>query len=684
MPMDFFARQDHARRQTVKLLVLFGISVVVIIAAVYVVAVLVVHGNGHSHGRVPSAPMSFWDPSLLMAVAFGTGLVIGLASLYKVAELSSGGEVVAQMMGGRQVDPQTRDPAERRLLNIVEEMALASGVPVPPVYVMDNEPSINAFAAGYHPNQAVVAVSRGCLDYLTRDELQGVMGHEFSHVLNGDMRLNLRLIGIVFGILSLSIIGFYIMRSAGWSSYSRSRDSDDRRGNDGMAFFLIGLAMCILGYLGVLLGNIIKAAISRQREFLADASSVQFTRNPEGLAGALKKIGGLADGSRIRDAHAHEISHMFFGDAFAGSMFNLFATHPPLEERIKLLDAKFDGGFPATEPVPEGRRRVSQRHEPDAQASGTTRPLAARGFDDGPGGPSYGSAQAAALTGLAAGASRPVRPVSTDRDRILGQIGSPQPEHLEHAGRIVAGMPDVLLQAVREPYSARAAIFALLLSRDDQPTRERQWQMLGQSIEPPLIKALQQISAAVDQLPPENRLPVADMAVPALKRLSPAQYAAFRQIVEALTAADGKVDLFEYCLRVVLFGCLDVQFGLRPAPAVRYKSLAQVAPAATVILSALAYAGQSDPADIQRAFQAGAGDQLAAARLLPPEQCMFADFDAALGQLAQAAPAVKRQVLDSVVACIAADGKMTIEENELLRAVASALSCPLPPVPVAA
>ncbi len=323
----------------------------------------------------------------------------------------------------------------------------------------------------------------------------------------------------------------------------------------------------------------------------------------------MKKIGGLADGSRIRDAHAHEISHMFFGDAFAGSMFNLFATHPPLEERIKLLDPKFDGSFPATEPVMEnedvsGISQLSARSKPDAQASGTIRPLAgASGFD---------STQAAALAGLAAGGSRPARPLSTDRDRILRQVGSPQPEHLEHAGRIVAGMPDILLQAVREPYSARAAIFALLLSRDDQPTRERQWQMLGQSIEPPLVKIVQQLSAAIDQIAPENRLPVADMATPALKRLSPAQYAAFRQIVEALTAADGKIDLFEYCLRVVLFGCLDVQFGLRPAPAVRFKSFAQVAPAATVILSALAYAGQSDPADIQRAFQAGAGDALPA------------------------------------------------------------------------
>ena len=281
-----------------------------------------------------------------------------MGSLYKVSELASGGEVVAQMMGGRLVDPQTTDLAERRLLNVVEEMSLASGVPVPPVYVMDNEPSINAFAAGFRPNDAVVTVSRGCLQYLTREELQGVLGHEFSHVLNGDMRLNLRLIGLVYGILVLSIIGYFVMRSAGWAG-SSSRNSDERRGDNRAAIFLIGLALYILGYLGVLLGNIIKAAISRQREFLADASSVQFTRNPSGLAGALKKIGGLAEGSRIRDPHAHEISHMFFGDAFAGSIFNLFATHPPLEERIRLLDPNFDGSYPAVEALSDDSDRTA-------------------------------------------------------------------------------------------------------------------------------------------------------------------------------------------------------------------------------------------------------------------------------------------------------------------------------------
>ena len=247
---------------------------------------------------------------------------------------------------------------------------------------------------------------------------------------------------------------------------------------------------------------------------------------------------------------------------------------------------------------------------------------------------------------------------------------------------MVAGLPAIVVQAVREPYFARGVVIALLLSREDAATRNQQWQLLQAHVEPPLVRVVQQLSGPIDQLPAENRLSVVDMTIPALKRLSPAQYGAFRQIVEALTAADGKIDLFEYCLRVILFGYLDVQFGLRPAPVVRYKAVSAVSQPVTVILSALAYAGQSQPDDIQRAFQTGAHDLLGQVQILPPQQCTFDTFDAALSQVAQGSPAVKRRVLEAVVACIAADGKMTVEENEILRAVAAALSCPLPPVPV--
>jgi Zn-dependent protease with chaperone function len=357
MAMDFFGQQDRARRQTLQLLGMFVFSVAVIITAIYLV-ILFATGAFSPDGRGGPGPgvAALWNPGLLLTVAGGTILVICLGSFYKIAELAAGGPAVAAMMGGRLVDRDTRNLAEKRLLNVVDEMSLAAGIPAPPCYVLDEEPSINAFAAGHRPDNAVVAVSRGSLEYLTRDELQGVLGHEFSHILNGDMRLNLRLIGIVYGILVLSIIGYYIMRAAGFMESSRSSDSDsdsDRKGDNRMPIFLIGLAIFILGYLGVFLGKVIQSAISRQREFLADASSAQFTRNPAGLAGALKKIGGLSEGSRIRNAHAQEVSHMFFGDAFAGSLFNLFATHPPLEERIRLLEPNFDGQFPEVEPLQE-------------------------------------------------------------------------------------------------------------------------------------------------------------------------------------------------------------------------------------------------------------------------------------------------------------------------------------------
>ncbi len=363
---------------------------------------------------------------------------------------------------------------------------------------------------------------------------------------------------------------------------------------------------------------------------------------------------------------------MFFGDAFAGSVFNLFATHPPLAERIRLLDPNFDGGYAAVEAMTDAE-----------DAAVTVGRIAKPSY-----GPASGAEVAALASGLASAGPRVARPVSTDPDRIVGQAGNPQAEHLEHAGRLVAGLPPLVVQAVREPYSARGAIFALLLSREDAATRKRQWELLQASAEPPLLRVVQQLSPPLDQLPAENRLSVVDMTIPALKRLSPAQYQAFRQIVEALTSGApatpgrGKVDLFEYCLRVILFGYLDVQFGLRPAPVVRFKTVGAVGQSAAVVLSSLAYAGQSQPDDIQRAFQAGARDLLGQAQLVPPQECTFDSFDAALAQLAQASPAVKRQVLAAVVACIAADGKMTVVENELLRAVSAALSCPLPPVPV--
>ena len=337
--MDFFERQDKARKKTKLLVFYFILAVAALIVAVYFAALLIFSGvQAQQHRNFGESPQfALWNPQLFLGVAGGVLAVVLIGSGYKTVALAQGGSAVSEMMGARLVSPNTNDPDERKLLNVVEEMAIASGVPVPHVYVMDEEDGINAFAAGHKPGDATITVTRGCVKILSRDELQGVIGHEFSHILNGDMRLNLRLMGIIFGILCLAIIGRVLLQTA--------RVGGRGRGQNPLP--LLGLLLLVIGYIGVFFGRLIQAAVSRQREFLADASSVQFTRNPGGITGALKKIGGLGEtGSRLSHAHAEELSHMFFGNGVSEPFIGLLETHPPLAERIRVFDPNFDGKFP--------------------------------------------------------------------------------------------------------------------------------------------------------------------------------------------------------------------------------------------------------------------------------------------------------------------------------------------------
>ena len=361
--MDFFHSQDVARRKSFLLLTYFVLALLAMILALYVV-VLIALGAGRTEHLMRDAVETWWHPEVLAGVVVLVMFTVSLGTLYKTWELRGGGEALASGLGGRRLSPETTDLSERRLLNVVEEMALASGVPVPPVYLLDNEQSINAFAAGYMPGDAVIGINRGTLDHLSRDELQGVIAHEFSHILNGDMRLNLRLIGLLHGILLLAVIGYYIMRISGSSRGSSSR----KKGGAGQ-IVLIGIGMYIIGYIGLFFARLIKAAVSRQREYLADAAAVQFTRNPGGIGGALKKIGGLSAGSLLQTPEAETASHMFFGNAIRGLWFPGFATHPPLPERIRRIDPQFDGTFPRVErqagtgdlpPVARAADRVSR------------------------------------------------------------------------------------------------------------------------------------------------------------------------------------------------------------------------------------------------------------------------------------------------------------------------------------
>ena len=640
MATNFFQQQGSARRRTVQLVVYFVVAILILIALVYGLLLAL------SMSGAPE-PVSWWQPDLLLLAAPGVGLVVGGASAFKVAQLASGGQAVALMLGGEEVPGTTTDPREKRLLNVVEEMALAAGVPVPPVYVL-KEPGINAFAAGYAPGDAVVAVSQGCLKYLTRDELQGVVAHEFSHILNGDMRLNIRLIGLIFGIMALSIMGRMLMFASG----GRSSGRNDSRGG----LVLLGLGVFVLGLVGAFFGRLIMAAVSRQREYLADASAVQFTRNPDGIGGALKKIGGLAEGSRIENPQAAEAGHMFFANAFAGEgLAGLLATHPPLVERIRRLDPQFDGQFPEVRPV-----SVDREEREGAARSGRVPPFAGM----------------PRLPGL------PQVPALGFADDAASRIGHLDPEVTSYAHALHDGMPDVLRVAAQEPFSARALVYALLLDpRAD--LRDLQLTRLKAGAEPQDFAETLRLVAPVQALPDTHRLPLLDLAMPALRQMSPRQHRAFRAQVEVLMIADQRLSLFEYTLRCVLHRHLDAQFLPKRQTRPVHSSPQKLAHPMATVSALLAWEGQPEPDQAARAFDTGmrgyiGGDHIH--RLPPREECSLAEFDAALQTLNQSVPAIKRRIVVACAACILANQQVTVREAELLRAICDTLDCPLPPL----
>ena len=331
---DFFERQEKARRATRRLVFWFAFGLAGTAAAVYFLVIFALKASG----CYDASSASLWDPKTAACVFAGTLMVVGGASLVKSREFgSSAGADVARQLGGRDVSPDASRPDERRLINVVQEMSLASGVPVPRIFILENERGINAFAAGTRTDRAAVAVSRGALDKLSRDELQAVVGHEFSHILNGDMQLNIRLVGWIFGLIVISLLGQILLRAGAFSPRTRSRDGK----NAAALVLLIGVGLIAIGFISQIFAQIIQAAISRHRERLADASATQFTRNPKALANALSRIGGDAAGSRISSPRAGEFAHLFF----ASGVNALFATHPPLEERIRALDPSWDGEF---------------------------------------------------------------------------------------------------------------------------------------------------------------------------------------------------------------------------------------------------------------------------------------------------------------------------------------------------
>jgi Zn-dependent protease with chaperone function len=677
MASNFFEQQDAARKNTGYLVFLFAAAVAGITVLIYiavVVAFLFVEGNQSQPGATPQ-PIPFIG--LFIATLLGVLAVVGGSSLYKITALrSGGGESVARMMGGILLHPQTSDPVERKVMNVVEEMALASGTPVPPVYVMQNESGINAFAAGYTPDGAVIGITRGAIEKLSRDELQGVVAHEFSHILNGDMRINIRLMGVIFGIIAIAVIGRVALRAA-WFTGS-GRDKKDVR--VALAITAVGLTLLVIGGIGVLAGRLIQAAISRQREYLADASAVQFTRNPDTIGGALKRIG--AGTSCLRSGHADEVGHMCIANAMSSFAFGAFATHPPIAERIRRIDPSWDGKFPdpgeITSPLLEryGGARKKQgakgpSRSPIPGAGDATLPGVPGGL---PGAIVGGAIIADAMSKQGGGAS------GANGGSAVDQIGRVSPDHVEHMRELIESIPEPMKQAAHEPEHARAAVYAVLLSGDAQ-VRDQQLGFIAKNADPAITELTRELVSSAATLPKEARLPLIDMAVPALREMSDEVYTRFKTKLDGLIKMDGRVDLFEWVLQRLLLRHLDLHFVSRPDPKVQYYNLRGLAEPCATVLSALAHIGQRDASQAEQAFAAGVSElQIGSLDMLDRKGVRLDAVGKALDQLVLASPREKQKLVRACARTIAADGEVSRGEGELMRAVADSLAVPMPPL----
>lgn len=629
--MNFFEHQAAARRTSTRLVLLFALAVVGIVIAVDL-AVLLAFGRGEQGVG-----------GVLVFSTLATLAIIGLGSLYRVASLRGGGDSVALQFGGVPVPEDTSDLHLRRLRNVVEEIAIASGVPVPALYVLEHESAINAFAAGYSPSDAAVAVTRGAMEKLNRDELQGVIAHEFSHILNGDMRLNVRLIGVLFGILMIGLIGRKILWYGGGG-----------RGRGAAAILAAALIALVVGGIGLFFGRMIKAGVSRTRESLADASAVQFTRQTAGLAGALKKIAGVHEGSKLEArADAEEVSHMLFGDGVGFS--GLFATHPPILKRIQALEPSFRA---------DSLERL-QAQWLAAPPDGMDEDLRL-GLDTQRGAPLPSAAAELNVT----------------PPMVAVQVAQPEPGDYRRADDIVAAIPEELRALARQRDVVIPLLLALLLDADETVQAKQRTEIAARLGVAAVDAAVGCRRLVATKLHPMQRLPLAALAFPVLRMRPRPRLHAFMDTVFAMVNADGRVSLFEYCLGRLLH--VQVRESLDPASYAHFgrRKPGNVKHEFATLLAVVANAGNpDDPSEAQRAYLAGMQRVLPRDHVpyAPPDDGVIA-LDAVWEPLDALDPLAKQVMVEAITAAVSHDGRVSVAEAELLRTICGVLHCPLPPM----
>lgn len=629
--MNFFQQQRQAKRRSVLLVILMGLAVLsLILMSCLLMTLPVSDGDGNT---VMDLELS-WEMFTAVSVVVTSIVLVG--GLVKYGELSAGGKVVARRLGGRLINHSAQTLEEQRLVNVVEEMALASGTVVPSVYLLPDL-GINAFAAGFTAQDAVIGVTQGAITLLSRDELQGVIAHEFSHIYNGDMRLNTRLVAIVHGILVIGLTGSFILRGM-----DDVRRSPVNRTQPAILTVMFGTVLCIVGYGGTVFGNLIKAAVSRQREFLADATAVQYTRDPQSIAGALKKIGGYALGAKINAARAAEFSHLYFGSGT--SSFDLMSSHPDLSERIRRIDASWDGTFVKIAAPPQ-----------DSMVARAVLPVPD------------------AFSGVPDTAMSVVYDMNAVQASVAA-IGAPRAEHLIEARRVLEKIPQKLKLAARSTDSAQALVYGLLLSRSDS-LRALQLSLLESSLDRTLFNILNAMREHLSLLNPGLRLPLLDLLIPSLKRLGKKPFATMKQNMNLLIDADNETELLEWTLLRI------VERNVEGAPAVQFKfGLFQCAEQLLVLLNAMARAGQQNQqVALQALHFAWEGLPFKRPSELPVELEDLQGLEAAIKRLRHLMPEERPALLNAMTRCVMHDGVITVAEAELFRAVADLLDCPLPP-----
>ena len=654
--MDFFANQEHAEKQTRLMLLLFVLAVMSIVLSINLVSGVIclyysgIHATsaGQALSAIPHKTYWITSVAVLGVIAFGT--------LTRMSALSGGGAAVAEMVGARRVKPDGSDSAEQRLVNVVEEMAIASGIRMPLIYVMDDQHGINAFAAGYSPDGAAVTVTRGALERLSRDELQGVVAHEFSHILNGDMRLNIRLIGVIAGIVAIGGIGRFLM------NLGRGGDSGYLRRRGDVRLIALGFVIWLIGSIGVFFGTLIKAAVSRQREFLADASAVQFTRNPEGIAAALYRI--FMTGSGVFQRYADELSHMYFSAAAS----DFFATHPPVEERItkimgpgaiRLLRDRI-------KPAPQMADSGGKSTIVDAFTSSIPAAIDGDGtlpFVD------YTRSMATPLV-TPAGVSAKLRITPAE---MLSSVGTLSQVRVEQARHLIDQLPAEVRRAVNTGAGARAALFSLVLGQGD--VRTRQLDLVSKRCNQMMAIETGRLADLLQPLGAGVRMPVFDLAIASMRFLDVIERGETVAIVEAMINADNKVTLGEF---VMLTLCRSQLRPLAKGLAqIKYQTLQEASKPAATLLSMLLRPCQAGPEVYARIV---ANLALVAVNQSPQSGITFQGVEAALGELKLLAPQGKAAFIKACLDIVVEDGQITLIEAELMRAICASIEVPLPPI----